>query len=549
MAIYKDLSLIKQLEVENRSDKIHLQELGSILDNMINEVFIFDADTLLFTYVNQAAQHNIGYTFDELMKMTPVDIKPEYTMDGFVRLLEPLSTDKDEYIVFETLHHRKNGSDYCVQIRLQCMKLEDKKQFVVIAQDVTKEYEKEKALQLSEKKYKDLVEDAMIGIYRTNLSGNILYVNQALADMLGFDSPDKLIGNNNFLRYNDPQKRIQFINMLVKEHHLNNYEIELLDKTGNIVPVMISATLDEDILSGMIIDMTELNKSREEIDTLSRVVEQIDDSVIITDKLGKITYANQAFYDHSGYIKKEIVGNNPKVFKSGIHDTLFYKELWKTILNGDVFRATIINKKKNNDFYYENKTITPLKDDQNNIIGFVSSGKDVTQETLLHQEIERIASIDQLTGLYNRHKFEELFGIEAERSRRFSLPLSLILIDIDHFKQVNDIYGHDIGDDVLKRFADIIQENIRKIDIVARWGGEEFLLLCPGTDLKQIQKLAEKLRLSVENISFPQIGHVTISLGVSTFEKDDTFRDIFKRVDQGLYSAKQHGRNQVGTIV
>ncbi|MCX6073759.1 MAG: diguanylate cyclase [Campylobacterales bacterium] len=287
---------------------------------------------------------------------------------------------------------------------------------------------------------------------------------------------------------------------------------------------------------------------QEEINKLSKVIEQIDDIVAITDKLGTITYVNQAFCVHTGYTREEVIGQSFRILKSDHYDSEFYKKLWRMILGGNIFRETIINRKKNGDLYYENKTITPLKDDKNEIIGFVSTGKDVTADALMNQEMQRIATIDQLTGIYNRHKFEELFTLEAERSRRFSQPLSLIMIDIDHFKAVNDTYGHDVGDEVLKTLTDIVYENIRKIDIFARWGGEEFLVLSPSTDLENIQILAEKLRLAVENTLFPKVNHITISLGVSTFREDDTFSDLFKRVDQGLYYAKEQGRNQVGSI-
>ena len=164
---------------------------------------------------------------------------------------------------------------------------------------------------------------------------------------------------------------------------------------------------------------------------------------------------------------------------------------------------------------------------------------------MLHQEIERIATIDQLTGIYNRHKFEELFALESERSRRFLQPLSLILIDIDHFKSVNDTHGHDVGDKVLVQLAATVQENIRKIDVFARWGGEEFLVLCPSTDRENVREFAEKLRVAVENTLFPVVGKITISLGVSLFDPQDSFSELFKRADQGLYYAKEHGRNQV----
>lgn len=404
------------------------------------------------------------------------------------------------------------------------------------------------ALEKSEQKYRTLVEYAMVGIYRTDLSGTIHYVNHTLTKMLGYNSPDELIGKKSMIVYKNPKQREAFIQKLSKDNVVSNYELELVDKHSNTLPIIISATLEEDILSGMIIDMSEIKKSQNEISMLSKVIEQIDDTVAITNNLGIITYVNQAFCNHTGFTEDEVLGQSFRILKSDRYDNDFYKKLWATISNGDVFRETIINRKKNGDLYYEDKTITPFKDDKNNIIGFVSTGKDVTLETLMNQEIQRIATIDQLTGIYNRHKFEELFILETERSRRFSQPLSLILIDIDHFKVVNDTYGHDVGDEVLKMLSDIVQENIRKIDIFARWGGEEFLVLSPNTDLGNIQKLAEKLRLAVENTSFPTVQHVTISLGISTFREDDTFVSLFKRVDQGLYYAKEHGRNQIGTI-
>jgi len=417
---------------------------------------------------------------------------------------------------------------------------------VGMIQDITAEKIAQKELEKSEQKYKDLVEYAMVGIYRSDLSGTILYLNQTMAKMLGYSAPDELIGKKSMLVYKYPEQRETFIQKLSQEQVVSNYELELVDKNSNTLPIMISATLDGDVLSGMTIDMSEIKKSQNEISMLSKVIEQIDDTVAITDQRGIITYINQAFCNHTGFSKDEVLGESFRILKSDRYDNDFYKKLWETISNGDVFRDTIINRKKNGDLYYEDKTITPFKDDKNNIIGFVSTGKDVTLETLMNQEIQRIATIDQLTGIYNRHKFEELFILETERSRRFSQPLSLILIDIDHFKAVNDTYGHDVGDEVLKTLSDIVQEHIRKIDIFARWGGEEFLILSPNTDLNNIQNLAEKLRLAVENTSFPTVHHVTISLGISTFREEDTFSSLFKRVDQGLYYAKEHGRNQIG---
>ena len=311
----------------------------------------------------------------------------------------------------------------------------------------------------------------------------------------------------------------------------------LRDEEGNLTGALSTAR-----------DITEEYERERKMEELSKAVEQIDDIVYMTDKFGNISYVNKAYCTHTGYTREEAIGQNSRISKSGVHNQEFYKELWTTILDGEVYRNTLVNRKKNGDLYYEKKTITPLKDESNAIVGFVSTGKDVTKETMLHQEIERIATVDQLTGIYNRHKFEELFALESERSRRFSQPLSLILIDIDHFKSVNDTHGHDIGDAVLVQLAATVQENIRKIDVFARWGGEEFLLLCPSTDRDNVLEFAEKLRAAVEKTTFPVVGKITISMGVSLFDPQESLSELFKRADQGLYYAKEHGRNQVGVF-
>lgn len=416
--------------------------------------------------------------------------------------------------------------------------------------DVTEQQLQDDALQLqartlaaSEQKYRNLVENTMIGVYRSDLTGTIHYVNPALAEMLGYDSPDELIGRKSTELYLDPSEREKMLARITRERRISNYEIEFLTRNGKPIPVMASIELEEEALSGMIIDMREIKQSREAIEKLSKVVEQIDDNVVITDEKGIITYVNPAFSSHTGYTEKEALGKTSAILKSGQHDGTFYQNMWSTIRSGEVFRDTFINRDKRGQIYYEDKTITPIRDEKEGIVGYVSSGKDVTEEMLLQQEIARIASTDKLTGVYNRYKFEELFSLEVERARRFDLPLSLLLIDIDHFKRINDTYGHDVGDMALIYLANIVRENIRKIDIFARWGGEEFLLLCPGTDLQRVRVLAEKIRKAVEDATFLDVGHLTVSMGISSCGGDDTFEQLFKRADRALYRAKENGRN------
>jgi len=160
-------------------------------------------------------------------------------------------------------------------------------------------------------------------------------------------------------------------------------------------------------------------------------------------------------------------------------------------------------------------------------------------------ELERIDSIDKLTGLNNRRKLEEFATEHLAGIRRYGGWLSAILLDIDYFKAVNDIYGHLVGDEVIMHIAAIIGISIREADVAGRWGGEEFLVLLPNTTLDGALVLAEKIRRAVAEHDFPIVGTKTISLGVSQLLDDETLTGLVARADQALYRAKQTGRDRV----
>ncbi|WP_456402311.1 GGDEF domain-containing protein [Persephonella sp.] len=164
---------------------------------------------------------------------------------------------------------------------------------------------------------------------------------------------------------------------------------------------------------------------------------------------------------------------------------------------------------------------------------------------LVKERFKTMAEIDPLTGIYNKGKFNELLRFELERNKRYGRPLSIILFDIDHFKKINDAFGHQTGDYVLKTLAKIVSSNIRATDYFARWGGEEFVILAPETDLEGAQILAEKIRKSIEEYPFDVVGQVTSSFGVTEATSKDTVDSFVKRADAALYKAKDKGRNRV----
>lgn len=281
---------------------------------------------------------------------------------------------------------------------------------------------------------------------------------------------------------------------------------------------------------------------------LSSALEHSGDSIVITDKGGVIEYVNPAFELQTGFTKKEAIGKKPNIVKSDTHSIDFYHELWITVLSGNIFRGYLINKKKNGELYNEYKAIAPIIDNNGNISSFVSTGKDVTERMLLEEKLEKLAATDKLTNIPNRLKFDEVLRYSVDRAKRYKVSLSVVLFDIDFFKKVNDTYGHLCGDIVLKMIAKIGKDAIRESDLIARWGGEEFIILLPDIQDSEAYVLAERLRHSIESYIFEEVGQVTVSFGVTKFTENDSSESFINRADNALYLAKENGRNRVEVI-
>ncbi|SMP62492.1 GGDEF domain-containing protein [Anoxynatronum buryatiense] len=162
-----------------------------------------------------------------------------------------------------------------------------------------------------------------------------------------------------------------------------------------------------------------------------------------------------------------------------------------------------------------------------------------------HQQLEQAMITDKLTGLYNRSKTEEVLEMEMERYRRSGNAFSIIMIDVDHFKTINDTFGHPVGDEVLVQFAWLMKSNVRKLDTTGRWGGEEFMVILPETVLSQAGQVGEKIRHAIEQDLQVEDRQVTVSAGVAVVQSADTVPSLVNRADQALYQAKDAGRNQV----
>ncbi|CAM4168001.1 sensor domain-containing diguanylate cyclase [Vreelandella rituensis] len=394
---------------------------------------------------------------------------------------------------------------------------------------------------------------AIITTANLDLPGpTITYVNPAMTSMSGY-SREELLGATPRLLQGPKTDREILHRLRVALEAGEYFEANTVNyrKDGtpyqvewNISPVRNEAGVITHFVSVQH-DITRAFEDQKQIRMLSSALEMSSDSIVMTDAAGDIEYVNRTFERYTGYDRDIVIGQNPRLLKSGQHSAQFYRNMWDTLTRGETFHDIFIDQDRDGQCLYIEQTITPVKDEHGHIVRYVSLGKDITRRMQHEQELKRIASTDMLTGLANRLNFDLRLETEVEQTRRYGRPLSLIMLDIDQFKSINDSHGHDVGDQVLVRLARVLLENIRMTDLCARWGGEEFIVIAPETALPKAVLLAEKLRRAIAGKDFPVVGQVTASFGVVEVGPDELATRLLKRADQVLYQAKTKGRNRV----
>ncbi len=298
------------------------------------------------------------------------------------------------------------------------------------------------------------------------------------------------------------------------------------------------------ISAQMIVNAIKRHQIDQELKKFSNALMQTGDAVCITDKEGIIEYVNPAFEALSKYSHDELVGKSSSIMKSGLHDSVFYHRLWKTIINGQQFHDEFVNKDKNGTLYNEEKTISAIKNDEGTVTNYLSTGRNITQRKVMEHALRELATKDKLTNVFNRTQCELFYNRFVER-KNTEQEFYLLLFDIDNFKKVNDTFGHQRGDEVLKEVASRVQEAIRDEDVLIRFGGEEFIVMTISENEQKVQSFAERIREVVASSQFLEVGQVTISIGLTRHDEGTTKELLLERADKAMYQAKKEGKNRV----
>ena len=287
--------------------------------------------------------------------------------------------------------------------------------------------------------------------------------------------------------------------------------------------------------------------SNQHLHLAERVIEASLNGIMITDPHAVIQSVNPSFSRITGYSPEEVIGKTPKVLNSGRHNDAFYDKMWQCLQSNGSWHGEIWNRRKSGELYAELLTITAIHDDHGHVSNYTAIFSDITQSKYDEERNKRLAYYDPLTELPNRRLFEDRLSVAISLAERKKIHLGLLFIDIDDFKQINDQYGHNTGDTLIRRCAHALRSTLRESDTIARIGGDEFVIITHDTEhQEQLEQLAHRL---LKSATAPveingQLIRCSISIGAAIFPTHGNCKHaLLSEADKAMYRAKQLGKN------
>nr|WP_277345681.1 diguanylate cyclase [Halomonas bachuensis] len=398
--------------------------------------------------------------------------------------------------------------------------------------------------------YNNLFHDLPVGIYRHTAGprGRFTAANPALLRIFEADSREALFAARITSLYECPKQVSEFMADLERDGAVIRRPLKLRSLKGRLIHAEVTAyrktAVDGSIdYSGIVEDVTARHAAQVNQDRLTHLLDASPDIVSIADADQRVVYLNKAGHEQLGILpealSEALIAAHPLWARRLIQE----KGIPYAIEHGHWYAETAVLGRDGE--IPVSQLIIARRDESGKLESIATIMRDISQAKRYQAELEYHAGHDPLTGAFNRNRFIDLLGRERQEVRRDGRPLSLVMFDIDHFKRVNDSFGHSVGDMVLGKLVRICHALLREVDVLARWGGEEFMLLLPGTPLTGAATLAERLRRAVEEEDFAPVPEITSSFGVAELDPDEADTQCYKRLDEALYRAKANGRNLV----
>lgn len=551
IAVKQDISARKAAEL--KVEQSELTYRGII--NSITEAVYIQNEQGVFIDVNQGAEAMYGYTRAELIGTTPAFVSApgkndlSATMDAVMRAFKGTPQQ------FEFWGKRKDGSIFPKSVSLVNGYYFGQPVVIAVARDISAQRLADENLRVSEQTYREMIDSVSDAVCIRSEDGIFLDVNQASAEMYGYER-EEMIGQKIEAFLSPAENDWGAISCALQSAVSgisNRIECVALRKSGETFPIEVSISRGQYFGKPAIIavshEITERRAAEEHLREAAAVMQNTHEGVMITDASANLIAVNKAFTTITGYTVEEVIGKNPRLLSSGRQNKTFYETMWAELKKNGYWQGEMWNRRKSGDIYPQLLTISTIYNEQRQPTRHIGLFVDITQLRQDQAQLEFMAHHDPLTKLPNRALAESRLEQEIEQAHRHHQQLSVLFIDLDRFKQVNDSFGHLVGDELLVSVAQRLNERLREGDTLGRLGGDEFILI--ASPLQDKQDAAIIARDLIHALSEPFIlsNGVEVfiggSIGISLFpDNGSNVADLTKNADAAMYLAKESGRNQ-----
>ncbi|PPD46006.1 MAG: PAS domain S-box protein [Methylobacter sp.] len=509
--------------------------------------------------VNGALLDMVGYSLEELNRLTYWDLTPPEYADQEARQLESLRNNR-RYGPYEKEYRHKDGHRFAVRLNGVLINGSDGGQSIwSIVENINESQQARLALEHNEGLLRTVLDALPIGVWITDAQGNILKCNLAGQKIW---AGARYVGIGQYGEYkgwwSDTGKRIQNDEWAVARAIKNGeasieemVDIECFDGACKTILNSAIPLKDNDgQITGAIIvnqDISERRQTEEAMQLATLVYQNSSEAMMVTDAHDIILAINPSFTQLTGYTAEEIVGKNPNIRNSGHQDDKFYQDMWDKIHTTGCWQGEIWNCHKSGEVCAEWLSINTIYNPNGSVHRRVALFYDITQKKATDDLIWQQANFDTLTGLPNRRMFLDRLDQEIKKSQCNAQQLALLFLDLDQFKEINDGFGHNLGDQLLKEVAQRLKYCIRESDTVARLGGDEFTVILAELDgINFVETVAQCIltELSKPLALEDKTLYISVSIGITIYpDNATTGEDLLKFADQAMYSAKNQGRN------